>query len=198
LLPQALLLHFLKRRAEGRRLWQFSLSTLLASVTVACILLAMTGTDRRHDLERQAMRGQLFRSIMQIVGTGNVHITGGTLIQVQRPSFNDDDLRDVLELREQLERHDCPISILDFSGTNISDRGVAELKQLRSLEYIFLLNTSITDASIDVLGTLPNLKMLGVNNTQVTPERLKKLSQDRPGLRIEPQTYRTLKSEVAM
>jgi hypothetical protein len=195
LLPQLLIIYLAKRRAEGKALWQFSLLALFVSVTVACILFALIGADRRADLERFAKREQLHDSIMKIVGLGNVHVSGGTSIQVQRPSFNDEDLRKLLALRDELERFDSPISNVDLSGTSITDQGFAELQQLRSLEYAFFLNTSITDASIDVLAKLPKLKVLGVNGTQVTPARLLKLSEDRPDLKIEPQTYRKLKTQ---
>jgi hypothetical protein len=195
LLPQLLLLHFAKRRAERRSLWQYSLSTLLASLTVACVLFALLGSDRRADLERFAKRQQFQGSLMQIVGKGSVHVTGGTLIQVQRPSFDDNDLRKVLQYREQLERSNFPISILDLSGTRVTDQGVAELKQVHSLKYCFFERTGVTDAAVDALDELPNLKVISFNGTQVTPERLLKLSQDRPDLKIEPQTYRKLKPQ---
>jgi hypothetical protein len=172
LLPQVVAVHLAKRHAEGKSPWQFSLAALL--------------------LERHAIRGRLEKSINEIVGQGNVHVTGQTLIQVQRPTFNDEDLRKILALREQLAEIQSPIVILDLSSTQVTDAGVTELKQIPSLEYCFLLQTAITDASIDALAELPNLKVLGVNSTAVTPDRLLRLSTERPMLNIVPKDYRKL------
>jgi hypothetical protein len=112
-----------------------------------------------------------------------------TLIQVKRPSFGDADLRKVLELAEPLEQAESPLTFVDLSGTSVTDAGVAELANVATLEYCFLERTGVTDAAIDALGALQWLKVLSVNSTRVTPERLLTLSDARPELNIEPKTY---------
>ena len=102
-------------------------------------------------------------------------------------------MRKILALRAQLEDYDFRIYFVDFSGTSVTDAGVAELKQLQSLKYCFLDNTAVTDAAVDALGELPLLQVLSFNATQVTPERLSKLHLARPALLVEPQTYFKLK-----
>jgi hypothetical protein len=117
-----------------------------------------------------------------------------TLIQVKRPSFGDADLRKVLELAEPLEQAESPLTFVDLSGTSVTDAGVAELANAAALEYCFLERTGVTDAAIDALGALQRLKVLSVNSTRVTPERLLKLSDARPELNIEPKTYLRLRA----
>jgi hypothetical protein len=189
--PQLMLALFAKRHAEGKSIWQFNLSALLLGITAACVMFALMGADRRADLERFVKRVELRDAIQQIVGLGKgqVHITGGSLIQVKRPTFNDEDLRQILALRDQLEAYDSPISILDLSGTSVTDDGVAELKRVQSLQFCFLDNTTVTDNSVDSLAELPNLKVLSFSSTQVTPQRLQRLKRERPKLSIEPQAY---------
>jgi hypothetical protein len=185
-----------KRYAEGRSLRQFSLLNLFVVVSIACILLALITADRRRDLARNVARERLESSIKQIVGIGNVQFSGSTtLIQVKRPSFNDDDLQKLLGLNEKLQQLGAPIYLLDLSGTSVTDRSVVGLKHIHSLEYCFLLQTSVTDASIDALRVLPKLKVLGVNSTAVTTERLLQLSIERPELNIEPKAYQKLKAK---
>ena len=67
LLPQLLIVQFAKRRLEGKRLWQFSMSALLVGMTAACVVFAMLGMDRRVDLERFARRDDFTATINEII-----------------------------------------------------------------------------------------------------------------------------------
>jgi hypothetical protein len=193
-LSGAVWLYFAKRRAQGESAKQFSLAALLAGLTVACCLLAIVTLDRRSDLQKYATRQRLQQIIMMLVVTGDVHVSETTSVQVKRPSFDDDDLKKILELKPELDRVGSPLTIFGLSGTSVTDRGIGELATLDSLEYCFLERTAITDAAIDAFTRLPNLKMLSVWSTSVTAERLWTLNTKRPQLDIEPTTYQKLKS----
>ena len=194
-LPSVLLLYLAKRHAEGKSARQFSLSALLASATVACVLFALIGSERHSQLENYGKREQLEQAIMKIVGNGSVHVSGTTLIQVKRLSFDDEDLQKILELKVQLDEIESPLTLLDLSGTTITDQGVRVLRGVDSLEYCFLERTGVTDMSIDAFSGLPNLKVMSVMSTRVTPQRLLTLSISHPQLNIEPKTYLKLKSQ---
>ncbi len=195
LLPLALLLYVAKRRAEGKSARQFSLLAMLAAITVACVLFALLVSERRAELEAYARRERLQEAIMSIVGQGQVNVSSTTLIQVKRPSFGDDDLAKVMRLKDQLDESDAPLTFLDLSDTSVTDRGVAALANVESLEYCFLDRTGVSDEAIEALKALPNLKVLSTWSTGVTSERLLNLSKKRPELDIEPKTYRRSKSE---
>ena len=195
LLPPVLLLYVAKRRAEGKSARQFSLLAMLAAITVACVLFALSGSERRADLEAYAQRERLQEAIMSIVGQGQVNVSSTTLIQVKRPSFDDDDLAKVMRFKDQLDESDAPLTFLDLSDTSVTDQGVAALANVESLEYCFLDRTGVSDEAIEALKALPNLKLLSTQSTGVTSERLLNLSKKRPELDIEPKTYRRSKSE---
>lgn len=194
-IPQFLVLHVVKRRAEGRSIWQFSLWSLLAAMTVICVLLTMTVLDRRADLERFAAREALEKKLnASIAGSGGIGVGQQTSIVISLPTFGDQELKAILELHKQHARADSAIHFVALTGTAVTDAGVKLLQDVPTLEYCFLTQTQITDASIDVLEKLPNLKLLQVQSTKVTPERLRQLSIDRPELNIEPKSYQQLKN----
>jgi hypothetical protein len=195
ILPSVLLLYIARRHAEGKSARQFSVTALLTCTAVACVLFALLGSQRRTDMEVFAKRQRLQDEITMIVGKGNVHVTGTTLVQVKRSSFDDHDLQKLLQRKRQLDEVDAPLTNLDLSDTNITDHGVGKLKIVDSLEYCFLERTGVTDTSIDTLSQLPNLRVASVASTAVTSERLLKLSIERPRLNIEPKTYLKLKSQ---
>lgn len=191
-------LYFVKRRAEGKPLRQFSLAALFVAVTVACLWLGVASWQRQTDLAHLAKRRQLEKSLMDLVGNGTVHLGNPTtLIQVKRLSFNDDDLVKVVQLESELDAVGSPIGILDLTGTSVTDRGVSQLGTIKSLKYCFLTQTAITDTSLDALKTLPKLRILAVDSTRVTPPALLQLSIEQPQLDIRPTTYRQLKYESA-
>jgi len=187
-LPWVLLVYLAKRQAEGKSGRQFSLYAMLVAISVACVLFALLGSDRRADLEARAHRERLQEEIMSIVGQGHVYVSSTTLIQVKRPAFDDDDLARIMRLKDQLDASDAPLTFLDLSDTSVTDRGVGALANVESLEYLFLDRTAVSDRTIDAVKSLPNLKLLSTWSTRVTPERLLNLGKERPGIDIEPKT----------
>jgi hypothetical protein len=120
------------------------------------------------------------------VGAGTVRVSQQTLIQVTRPTFGDEDLRRMLELHDAAIRADSTIYTLSLSGTAVTDEGVKLLESVPTIEYCFLFGKGLSNASVDVLEVLPNLRMLQIQSDGVTPERLQQLSIDRPELKIVP------------
>jgi hypothetical protein len=192
----AVVLYFGKLRAQGIPAHQFSLMTLLAVTTIASVLLGALSWQRQADLEAIAKRRRLEAFIMTIIGQGTVHVSSTTLIQVKRPTF-DDDLTKILRLQPQFEGLAAPITIIDLSGTRITDAGVRELRAIDSLEICSMDQTVITDASLDALKDLPKLKVLGVNSTRVTEQGLLRLSILRPQLNLLPKPNRPMNSGAA-
>jgi hypothetical protein len=192
---QFVVLHFLKRRAEGKSPWQFSLLAVFVAMTAICVLLTLVVLDRRANLEQHAARQALEKELNAgINGAGKISVGQQTTIVASLPSFGDGELRSMLSRHKQDALANSDITFLVLNGTSLTDEGVKLLADTRTLEYCFLSQTQITDESIDILEKLPNLRILQVQSTMVTPERLLKLSRARPKLNIEPKTYQKLKT----
>jgi hypothetical protein len=74
---------------------------------------------------------------------------------------------------------------LTLSGAGITDNGLARLTVLKNLRFLDLSETRITDASLALFEMeFPNLDTLVLDNTSVTPEAIRRLSQARPSLQI--------------
>jgi len=75
---------------------------------------------------------------------------------------------------------------LCLEENSFTDKGLAQLKDLHRLQelYVGLGKTNITDASVDSLMGLTNLKMLDLQKTKVTPEAVEKLKAAIPGLKV--------------
>jgi len=196
-IPVLILLYLYRLRAHGKSANRFSLATLLGAFTIVCIVLGIVSWQRQTDLAVHAKRQRLETTMMSIIGQGTVRVSSSTLIQVKRPTFSDDDLARIVQLQPQLEAIDAPITMIDLSGTKISDHGVGQLRAIDSLEYCFLGQTGVTDASLEALGALPKLKILGLDSTRVTGEGKLTLSKLLPKLVIQPTTYRRLDKAAA-
>lgn len=78
------------------------------------------------------------------------------------------------------------LTLLRLDNNRITDVGVAALGGITSLEYLNLYgNPGITDASVDSLVALANLRALYVWGTSISAEGLAKLHDARPELRVE-------------
>lgn len=194
-LPMLLALYVAKRHAEGRTVLQFSLTALLAAVTIFCALLAAALLERRSGLEIHAQRARLEKALFEIVGNGTVRVRGTTTIQVRRTTFDDDDLQKITDLCPELDAALSPLTILDLSGTNVTDAEINARESAAALDILVLNQTGVTDRTIDTLDELPNLRLIAVTSTRVKPQRLATLGRERPDLNIEPKAYLKLKTE---
>ncbi|MGV3539769.1 MAG: c-type cytochrome domain-containing protein [Rufibacter sp.] len=87
---------------------------------------------------------------------------------VNAPSFSDAQVKALLNLQDHL-------LWLDLSGTQVTDKGMAQISQLKNLTRLNLDNTQVTDAGVAQLGKLSALRNLNLYNTSVTDQSLKAL-----------------------
>jgi hypothetical protein len=67
---------------------------------------------------------------------------------------------------------------LMLAGTPITDAGLVHLRPLGgNLETLYVQDTKISDAGMDVVGSLDNLKILNLSNTKITDAGVKKLAR---------------------
>ena len=73
---------------------------------------------------------------------------------------------------------------LDLSqNPRVTDKGMAVVKALERLEFLYLAGTSITDAGLFELRPLDGLRTLNVTGTKVTADGAEKFVDEMPNLR---------------
>ncbi len=77
------------------------------------------------------------------------------------------------------------LSVLDLSGTLISDRSLPVIASIKPLEELRISNTqSMEFNAVEALGRLRNLKTLDVSRTKIRPGAVRKIIALCPGLRL--------------
>jgi internalin A len=74
---------------------------------------------------------------------------------------------------------------LDIARTRVGDLGVAELKRLPNLAVLYAHGTQVTDAVLNDLLTFGSLRKLSVYSTRVTGSALRDFRRARPEVRID-------------
>ena len=69
------------------------------------------------------------------------------------------------------------LQFLDIAGTEITDSGLKELKGLISLKTLDTSGTAITNAGLTDLAGLSSLESLGLNRTQITDAAFRELTR---------------------
>ena len=80
---------------------------------------------------------------------------------VNYPSFNDQDVQDILRIKENIVQ-------LKIGGTAISDQGMKSIAQLPLLHRLHLENTAVTDVGLTHLNSLKNLMYINLVGTAIT------------------------------
>ncbi len=75
---------------------------------------------------------------------------------------------------------------LNLKESKITDAGLAHLVGLENLEYLNIYGTAVTDAGVQSLAGLKNLKRLYVWQTKVTEEGQAKFKAAAPNVRVVP------------
>ena len=76
------------------------------------------------------------------------------------------------------------LQTLELHETKVTDAGMKELKELKSLQTLYLWGTDVTDAGMKELKELKSLQMLLLSNTKVTAEGRAELQKALPKLKI--------------
>ena len=74
------------------------------------------------------------------------------------------------------ELPDKPVIAVALFGTKVTDAGLQQLAELKSLHTLNLGNTRVTDAGLQQLAGLTNLTMLTLDGTQITDAGLQQLA----------------------
>ena len=165
---------------------QFRLRTLLLAVTIIAVLLGwrLHVWRAEQDQQRKAMaeiqaRGAetsvTFDSWAEAIALGGRKAENFVSFDIIQ--LTNDDLK--------LLEHAPLTRSLVVVGSQITDEGLAHLKNLKRLEFLDLKkNKGLTDAGLIHLEELTNLKELILIGTQVTPAGIQKLQQKLPHTKI--------------
>jgi hypothetical protein len=69
-------------------------------------------------------------------------------------------------------------------GTRVTDAGLEHLKGLTDLKILLLVGTPVTDAGLDHLKGLAKLEFVNLSGTQVTEKGIEELQKALPDLSI--------------
>ena len=61
------------------------------------------------------------------------------------------------------------IELLWLSGTHVTPTGVSHLQQLAKLTQLYVSGPEVTDSSLELLSGIPQLESLGFSGTDITP-----------------------------
>jgi hypothetical protein len=90
------------------------------------------------------------------------------------------------------------LGCLLLQDTKVSDTGLAHLKGLESVSYLWLENTGVSDAGLEHLKGLPKLRSLGLGGTKVTDAGVKALQKALPKCQIsnDPESAKRARSQA--
>ena len=169
-----------------KRWMQFSVSTLLLVMTVACIWLGVR--TNRANLQRKVVKavqeagGEVLYEHEQSTRNGSVRLEPGLLekllgidfshsvVQVRLPENTqgvDDLLPDICRL---------PNLAKLIVGGDVSDTGTKHLSRCSNLTHFIACDTGISDATLKVLGEVRSLRYLDLATTKITNNGLKHLA----------------------
>jgi hypothetical protein len=76
------------------------------------------------------------------------------------------------------------LQAIEFTGTTVTDEGLAQLADLQNLRSMSLVNTPITDKGLVHLEKLQSLQWLWLSKNRVTQAAVEKLKKARPDMNV--------------
>jgi hypothetical protein len=171
---------------------QFGLAQLMLFTSIAALWLTVARWDLAAMQTPQGAKAVIEERIRQIVGDGRVHLSQSLFVHVQRKSFDDNDLRRLVDQLPALRSMNARFFYLDLSNTQITDRGMALLADCHSLEFLTLDNTRVSPQGLKVIAQMPLLQALSLRNTRVPAEELAKVRSQRPKVLVSPEEAQPL------
>ena len=108
---------------------------------------------------------------------------------VRETGIEDDDLLNLGQLPE--------LNAAELGYTQLTDRGIARIRDYQSLEYVFLWGTRITDRAIGTLIQMPWLRLVNVSHTQITRGGFDKLRESLANCLVSHTEFGTMFRDTA-
>lgn len=145
--------------------FRFGIQTLLATTTIACLMLGMFVREAaRYNARKRSARAQI-----EMVG-GRIEEIGTT----GNPSPGHNWLTEFFGLTERNEQ----LWEVDCSGTELTGEQLETLRGCDWVRFLDLSGTHIKDADLEIVSTLAKLRKLGLNETEVSNEGLSHLHEN--------------------
>ena len=143
---------------KGRRIFRFSLASLLILISVCGIWMGWRANRVRHQQRVVAAIGEI---------GGQVNFSEGSAADRWAPTW----LRDWLG-----EDYFRRVTGIDLQGCEASDELVADIARLRDVQHLSLTQTKITDQALHHLARLTKLKALSLGFNGITNASLEQLA----------------------
>jgi hypothetical protein len=172
------------------RWYQFSLRTLLVFVTLCAIVCSCLAVMMQEAKREREIAAVIQKSGLVAVWTDDFDSSGPTWLRsllgahffghVYAGYYEGGQVNDVGP--ENLKG--LQLVELFLAGTNVTDAGLENLKSMSELRALYLDRTKVTDAGLENLKELNQLHGLWLAGTQVTDAGVKKLQQALPNCKI--------------
>ena len=101
---------------------------------------------------------------------------------ITRASFDDDDLRKLIQLASERTPGISQVSFLNLEKTSVTDAGLQSVHLGPHLTHLFLPSIKLSNESIDSLVACRKLKYLSLDESKLTTEQVMNLRRSLPEL----------------
>ena len=164
-----------QRVLTGKWTWRFSLAGILSMMFFVAIFFGVVGNELRKTQREFAEGKKVIASLQEVIGKGNAYAqsrNGRFTVQVARPDFNDDDLREVIRLTTQENGGSQELAVAMLIGTSVTEQGLRELRRCPKLSMMTISTGPLSDETIAALNECPELENIILVESNFTAEEL--------------------------
>ena len=178
----------------GRWRYRLSISTGLILMIEAACFFAVVGNEIRANQQGHAANQVLKTKLEELINGGNAYISAvdgtGVSCDVARASFDDDDLRKLVQLASERTPGISQVSFLNLEKTSVTDAGVQVVHLCPHLTHLFLPAVQLSNESIACLVACQKLKYLSLDESKLTSEQVTELKRNLPNLILNGKRWR--------
>ncbi len=175
-----------QRVLTGRWRSRLSIRTGLILMIEAACFFAVVGNEIRANQQGHAANLALKTKLEELIDGGNAYISAvegtGVSCDITRASFDDDDLRKLIQLASERSPGISQVSFLNLERTSVTDAGLQSVHLGPHLTHLFLPSIKLSNEAIANLGACRKLKYLSLDESKLTTEQVMNLRRSLPEL----------------
>jgi hypothetical protein len=147
--------------------FQFSIRSLLVLTVAVAVPFGWLGVEMRRARKQKAA----VDAILSL--GGGIRYAWGTDtlgVPIERSTSASASLQDLLGLDFFAQ-----VVQAEFSGIQLTDRGLEAIRDLTQVRWLFLSNSKVTDGRLQVIGSLPSVEGLDLDDSKISDAGLKHL-----------------------